>query len=763
MAIFIDYRYRIAGEADIKRSMASIADYSEKLGQRVARTQDRQRRGISGGGAANSNSSTREAEAYVRAQERAAQKAEQAKDRAEKRAADKAIREHERAEKAQTRATEKEARERARIEERWAGKNRQLKESHLRALAAREVEEQRVAQRAKATQANVMLGAGRGALSAVGGVIRGATALAGVSGGFLAATALHGGMRDKRAASDLANQLAPTGATQAQIEADKKALLASANKIVGAKSEDVLRGQSAFHSVAGEGEATKKIGQKLVTTQLATGGDISDIGGMYSAVYASLRNASGGAQKSVDQLIEETDEMGRVFAAMGAKGAIELKDFAAIGGTVAAVAGQYSGDRIGSLKHAAAVAQIARQTGGADSASEAATAIQSFSADLIQHSKDARLMGVDVYANKEKTKLRDMPTVIAELMAGTGGNLEKLSGVVNIRGIKALRGFSDPYLDAYKGAKATGAGEKAAKEAGKSAVIKQLSEFGGATFTKEDFEARAKSTLANEDMQLEQAMKRLNVALASQLLPLMPPFIKALSDAIPTITNVISGMAKLAQWALANPFSGLSALISAAILKELLAAQIGSTIRSLLAGTGFGGGRIGPALGGMGLGGKIGAGASAAAVGVTAGVATYTILDTLGNEATRRASGATQQLGEMERDYFAQRGAIMSGEGTEEEKGRRLAELSDHTGKNVELARENVTSWMPDWMRGVFGSGTAQAADKSSQEFQKMIAADQAKAAKMMMQAAEKMGAVSGGPVAGAQPGRGNAPSPVTG
>src|SRR5512147_3077041 len=79
MAIFIDYRYRIAGEADIKRSMASIADYSEKLGQRVARTQDRQRRGISGGGAANSNSSTREAEAYVRAQERAAQKAEQAK------------------------------------------------------------------------------------------------------------------------------------------------------------------------------------------------------------------------------------------------------------------------------------------------------------------------------------------------------------------------------------------------------------------------------------------------------------------------------------------------------------------------------------------------------------------------------------------------------------------------------------------------------------------------------------------------------------
>ena len=716
--------------------------------------------------AANANASVKEAEAIARAKEKAEERARRASEKAaearaknDEKAAAKAVKAEERAQRERTRIAEREAKLRAKADEQWTTYNRKQREQHFR-------EEERRQLRSRAQWLNTTKGVVGGTARTVSSFATGALAMAGIGGGALAANALHGYMRDKAAASNLANQVAGKDATVADIQKIKGEVLASAQAIKGVSSEDVMRGQSAFHSVAGESEATKKVGQKLATAHLATGGDIGDIGSMYSEVYASLRNASGGANKTVDQLIEETDKLGRVFAAMGAKGAIELKDFARIGATIGAVSGQYSGDAAENLKYTAAAAQVARQSGGAPSAEEAATAIQSFASDLVQHSSDARLLGVNVFANKGKTKLKQFPEMVAELMAGTGGNLEKIQTVNNIRGVKALRGYSTPYLEAHDAAKAAGKTEKEAKAAGKAAVIEKVKSFASEEYSETRFDNAAKSRLSDEDKILEANMKALNVAVGRELAPALTKLAPQLANLAPYIATAAKMFAAL----VSNPLAGLGVIMGAAAAKEIAAAGLGKLLNKVLTsmspyGVPDSNGKLPGIMTGT-AGGKAAALAGAAGIGLATFTIAHATLTVLGDLHQKDAELENKGLANTWENYEQKRNQIMGDKSlTEEERANQLASLGKQTSANVNNTMDENSNWlsvMPDWFRQAFDSGTGMANEKAAAEMQDRIAKDQQTAAKMLQDAAAALSSGSGSGAA-TVPNRGNTKSPVTG
>jgi hypothetical protein len=692
----------------------------------------------------------------------AVQDTAKADERAAAKAAATQVKLHERAERAKTKATEREALARAkaegraqeyerkqrtqhfqeenRQEQRWAEYNRRLKERHFR-------DEQRNADRAVLHQQRIrgrIYGATRGVLgntvSSVAAVGRGAVAMSGLAGGALFANAVHGSMSRTAKASDLANQLLGNEATPEKLAATKKKILGITGAIPGVADEQMIAGMSAFQAVAGESEATTKVAPKLAKTQLATGGDLESIGEMYANVYASLRNASGGAAKSVDQLLKETDEMAMVFAAMGQKGAIELRDFAKIGGSVAATATRYGGTQSENIKNVAAVAQISRQTGGATSPEEAETALHSFTADVIQNGKAIKKMGVDVYEPGSKgTKLKQLPQLIPELLAATGGKLSKLGEVANIRGAKALYGFQDPYLDAYNAAKKAKKTEKQAKEAGKAAVASSIAGFGGIAMTEGERDTKAESRLNDADKQLEANFRALNRAVGDELIPEVTKLIPEIAKLTPYLVDLAKSVVSVSEWfANHSIWEGLGAIAAGALVLEIgkagIPAILGAGFKALLglipgvgAATGTAGvgttvattgGVIAGAIGKAATGtvAALGVGGTALAVGgaLAAGAGIY-----YGGKGRERQTGITQRkAGQIQQDLderLGQAGGGLWGTAVAEEQAKKELRA---------LSIDNMLRGGGQDAREVFTETKKEITEKTTRS---IIGADQAK------------------------------------
>lgn len=666
---------------------------------------------------------------------------------------------HAKTEREKTRATEREARQRASSEQALQ------RQRHTALMAQYRAEEREKRHQARLVDANekrgrmawkqATTGILGGTASRVSSVGRAGLAMTGLAGGALFATATHGAMAAQASASNLANQLEGNNATKESLDARKRAILTTVNAVRGVSTEDQIRAMSAFQSVAGEGEATMKSAPMLAKTVLATGGDAGQIGEMYSGVYASLRNAAGGAQKTVDELLKETDHLAMVFAAMGQAGAIELKDFSGIGATVTAIAGQYGGKQVDNIANAAALAQIARQTGGADSAAEAATAISSFSADLVQNGADVRKQfGVDVYSDKSKTSLKELPKLLPELMAATGGNLEKMGEVANIRGMKSLRGFSARYVEAYRGAKAEGKSEKEAKEAGKKAVSARFAEFGGIAMTEAERDTKAASRMSDPDKLFEDNMRKLSTAVGSRLLPVVIELIPKIAEMTPLLASAASSVASLIKAFADNPLSGVGAVIGAAFTAELAKAGLSKVVNDAVSAS---------------VNSSIGAGGILTSIAVASAsfAITNAVLEIAHQASIERGQSAAKEGNDAYFEYTGKRAEIMASNASPEEKARLLAEAGAPVlEKSAQLQRE-TSSFIPalasevpgfvkgiagaqvggqvgvdamlEMLRNIFQSGTERQANEGALKIQQEILRDQAAAAAALKNSAEKI------------------------
>lgn len=513
-----------------------------------------------------------------------------------------------------------------------------LQRQRSSALMRRHLAEERAKARAQDDFRRTTRGVLGGTASRVASVGKGAVALAGIGGTAIFASGAHGAMKKQAAASNLANQLLGNDATVESLSRKKSEILATVGSTRGFASEDVIAGMSKFQGTAGEQAATMKMAPILTQMSLATEASMEDLGDMYASMYAAIRNSAGGSTKSVDEIIVEVEKLGRVFGAMGQVGAIELKDIASVGSELTAAAMIYEGDIAANIQKVGAMMQIAKQTGGAggEGGNEASTSVQNFANDLVNKQsivtgflRSSGSKSKDIFAEGNRGKLKSLDVLLPELMAATGGDLDKMGEILGIRGTRGLKGFSEPYKEAYdKELAATGSKEKA-KEAGKKAVSARFKQFSGIEMSKGEVEAKATSRLADADKMLEEQMRNLTSAVGAELLPEIIKLIPEIARLVPVMTSAARVIGNVVKFIGDAPLQGLGAIIGVAFAVELGKAKIGSLITSWISRMPAPGGGA-PDVdggGGGGKGGKVGAGSNimgAVGTGAALGAAAYT-------------------------------------------------------------------------------------------------------------------------------------------
>lgn len=536
--------------------------------------------------------------AAARKAEKAFEKAERDATRAMEKEASKRKRETEKAARDAVKAEEKRAREMRRIADREERERKQ----HLRAMVR---EEEKAAHQRLATErklgrerervAKHIYGAGsRGVRNVVRGGMWGARSLMQVGGGFGMADSVQQEANIRGAATALSAQTAgntgPNKITGGAIM--QRAKEVSQASVVG--REDVISGMEAFKSKTGNLKSGMDIVGEMAKLSNATGADLTDLMTAAGAVSA------GNDKLTPDQIASQM----RVYALQGQKGTIEVKDLAKYGSKLVAGAGKFEGSANKNLGSMGAFAQLAASKGGAASAAEAATAAQRFGDDLTKNASKIEAKGVKV--RSKSGLLRNPEEILMDLVKKTGGDVTKAAHMgLGLRGGKILSGATKLYNEAGGG-----------KE-GEAALRRYLDGMTKGTSLQEINNAE-KERLSAEDKKLEKAMNDLKMKVGEELLPAVRDLIPILAKATPVFGELLSQLTKLVSWASDNPFKALSGAIIASITAEIVKANIGATIKSLLTGGGGGGAPGGAGAGGAGLAGPL-------AAGVAAGAATYGI------------------------------------------------------------------------------------------------------------------------------------------
>lgn len=454
----------------------------------------------------------------------------------------------------------------------WREKERQAKRyAQIEIAEVERASEKRLAaiKKEEAARSKLIQKFGSGVASSVGGMAR--TAVSGVSmaGGIAIGSALHDQMQVQAYASRVANQ--------GQRPELKGTLAAQAQNLKGFTGEEALSGLDQFIQKSGNLEAGMQVWQKMGQLALATSSDITELGQASGAAFNAI---SQDVKDPVEQIKVLNDVM-KTLAVQGNIGSVEMRDFAVELPKIAAAAHRFGGNSGENIKMMGALTQLAVKRGGATDAAESATSVIRFTDDLI---KDARAKkgkpGLDVFTDKTNTKMRDSGDIIADIMDKTGGDLTKIGGMFGMRGMKALSGVSGTYLDAYNAAEATKKGS--GKAAGRAAIHSALDEFAGAKLTDKDLASRAQLRLDDPDLQVKEAVKQFNVAIGTQLMPVLVRLIPQFTALVPQVADVTSELVSFVQFMSQNPYAGLGAIVGAKVASDIGKALAAAGLKKIL-------------------------------------------------------------------------------------------------------------------------------------------------------------------------------------
>ncbi|HVY26953.1 MAG TPA: hypothetical protein VHB79_10385 [Polyangiaceae bacterium] len=416
-----------------------------------------------------------------------------------------------------------------------------------RALAAQRSTRERMAR-------GVLTGAGRGIKNTL---TMGGAAL-GVAGGFAIAGALSEQADIRRRASVLANK--------AGNPALKGELASEATGVRGFTGSEALGALDAFVGKTGDLAAGRASLKELGDLALATDANFNELGEAAGNAF----NVIADTVKDPKKRVEELQKVMRGWAGQGNIGAIELSDMATFGGRLGGATRKFAGNPSDLLLSMGAMSQAAVRAGGASDAAEATTGVARFAADLTKRPAQKALagLGVNIFADKGKTKIKDPAQVIADILDKTKGNLALGEDVMNAESGKVLSGFSSIYLDA----------EKSKKGTGKAAVLGEFQRYKAAGLTKTGVDTQANSRMEEPDKQFSEAMKAFNTAVGKDLLPAVTKLVPKFTELVPTIGELASKAAAFVGWFSENPATGLGALLAANVAAEVAAAGIGSLV-----------------------------------------------------------------------------------------------------------------------------------------------------------------------------------------
>lgn len=487
----------------------------------------------------------REAKTRVRAMIRA--------DREIKRIHDNALRESERSARQEEKIAERTANQRVRISER---EQAAILREHTRRIN-QETSERR------AQRESFARGVGRGAVDVGRGVASGLTTIGGRIGGVMKntvgmVTQLGGGFgiadsvqrvsENAGKLEDILNSAKNPGskivANQQRREASDVAPAIAGTAIrFGMERKDIQAGLGDFTGITGDLETGMKLLPQMTELSRATGtsfADMANAAGNVGLAFDDMTDSGAKAEKIMKVL--------RTVAGQGKAGNIEFRDQATQAAKVIASAGKFEGDNAENIEKLGALMQFSRGGGGAWNAASAATAVTSFTGTF---GKEARLAafesrGINVFADKEKTKIRAPEELIADSLEKTGGNIPQMTALFgSVMGMRAVNKFSDIYSRA----------EKKEKGSGREEVLKEFKSMTkGVAMSKEDVTEAANRRTGAVDAQMAAIREQFDEAVAQKIIPELLKLVPVIQDLVPkfvdlharTLPPVIEAIKKLA-------------------------------------------------------------------------------------------------------------------------------------------------------------------------------------------------------------------------
>lgn len=385
-----------------------------------------------------------------------------------------------------------------------------------------------------------------GATSRVlGGIGRAVGVAAALGGGFTAADSFRSGIEEEKTAGVIFR-----GANQRGGFTDQKEVQQLARQTAiatGGTSMDILGGLDMFVRKTGDLGVAKDMLNELAKQAAATGTNFADMGNTAAEVYNQLKDPV------------KTLEVMRALEGQGRAGAIDIKDLGQYGGRLASGAAQFTGSLSSNIESFGAIAQLAKKLGGATDTAEATESVVRLGSDMAKHADRFAGMGINVFADKGHTKFRNAEDVITESVVKTKGDVGALHELFGERSVRAVTGAQVAYANAGGGA------------SGEAAIRREFADLHATTLKQEEIDADAKKRLAEIDAKLNIATEQFHQVLNDKLLPLMPGLIDKFTALVPTLEKVL-------QFLVDNPWKGIGALVTGAIVAEIAKAGMGVAV-----------------------------------------------------------------------------------------------------------------------------------------------------------------------------------------
>lgn len=645
-----------------------------------------------------------------------------------------------------------------------------LDRQRSRAITANARAAERHARMAGRERQNVARGiigtGGRSVMGSLGAVGTYAGAALGLAGSFAMGSAVQTQLAESARASQLANQAGKPGI--------KGQLLKEAQGTKGFTGMEALEGLGSFTDITGDLDTARKLLPEMSRIALATSTDLADLGSAMGSAFIPLSDQI----KDPTERLKAMNAVMKATAGMGAVGAVEVKDLAGSMAGLAASSNKFTGNSQENLNKMVAIAQAARQRGGAQGAEEAVTSVARFSTDLLTKPAQKRLnqLGVNVFSDKTQTQLKDPTEIIVDVLKKTKGNLVDLNNIFGERGVRAVGGFSPLFTQAEaENAKLPADKRQKTGEAGATAVRGEMNRLLQASVSDQQIGERVQSRLQDPDMLMKENMKKFNAAVGSELLPVLIRLIPEFAKLIPSLAKAAEIFARLVESAAKDPFGAVFKIIAAKLMFDLAGAGIGQAVKNGILRLIGGAGSISIP------GGAATAGGAAASGGGFLGAPTAAGM--LGAAGAGLAIGGAVASG----IYATGVGKFEAGEASMNEGGQALDQIRALSGKSnadefrsgrdaldmLEEKRRQAykTDFMDDFL-GFFGASNKQVEQKTADTmlsegqaaFAKAVSDAQAAAGQQQIADAKAAGEAFKVAVSGARPplNRGNTPaSPV--
>ncbi|HEY6461016.1 MAG TPA: hypothetical protein VIY73_12720 [Polyangiaceae bacterium] len=441
---------------------------------------------------------------------------------------------------------------------------------------------------ARATNSGMGRGLGRGIHYA--GLAAGAMA---IGGGFAVADAVSQQLAAERSAALLVNQVTTGGAAPAGANVANILQQASAVSVASGMSKEALIGGTLEYSRKAKGGDFKGAMANMgffAKLSRVTGTDINEIAGAAGTLQSQNQDLGSG---DMQQMLLD------VYA-QGKAGSLSMTDVAKQMGTLASTRSSYAGKAADNQRKLLALGQLAAPEGSVE---EAGTYIKDLTSEAGAHRKSTKgvrgleSMGVkfDKYGRMESPE-----QMITSVFKGTGGDITQIEKIFGKRGTALFRALQPSYTAAGGG------------DAGLAAVQKQMATVTGATMTTGSLDKQNAEVMNTNAEKIDAAFNKLRDTLGDKLEPALEKIANKAPELAETLGKVADAGADLLSWLVDNKWEGLAALVGGAIVKEIVAAQIGQTIGKAIE---------------TGAATKLSGGISVASAGITAAMVTMMVVD----------------------------------------------------------------------------------------------------------------------------------------